>query len=53
MQVLAAAKIPRFNEIVVNSISAKNTISGYLSSPKVHPRPLSLLVSNRHVGRDH
>jgi chromosome segregation ATPase len=34
-----AGKDPMLFEIVVNSVSAKNTVSGYLSSPKGAPIP--------------
>ena len=39
-------------EIVVNSVSAKNTVSGYLSVPKNAPVP-QLLDNSRCVGREH
>jgi len=34
-----AGKDPMLFEIVVNSVSAKNTVSGYLSTPKGAPAP--------------
>jgi hypothetical protein len=36
-----AGKDPMLFEIVVNSVSAKNTVSGYLSVPKNAPAPVS------------
>ncbi len=36
-----AGKDPMLYEIVVNSVSAKNTVSGYLSVPKSAPAPAS------------
>ncbi|SRR6266568_3271028 len=37
-----SGKDPGLFEIVVNSISSKNTISGYLSTPKAAPAPVSV-----------
>ena len=37
-----SGKDPGLFEIVVNSVSAKNTISGYLSTPKTAPAPVSV-----------
>jgi hypothetical protein len=34
-----SGKDPMLFEIVVNNVSAKNTVTGYLSSPKVAPEP--------------
>ena len=36
-----AGKDPALYEIVVNNVSAKNTITGYLSSPKSAPAPVA------------
>jgi chromosome segregation ATPase len=36
-----AGKDPMLYEIVVNNVSAKNTVTGYLSSPKGAPAPVS------------
>jgi chromosome segregation ATPase len=36
-----AGKDPMLYEIVVNNVSAKNTITGYLSSPKSAPAPVA------------
>jgi len=36
-----AGKDPMLFEIVVNSVSAKNTVSGYLSTPKGAPAPVA------------
>ena len=36
---LYSGKDPQLFEIVVNSVSAKNTVTGYLSSPKSAPVP--------------
>jgi hypothetical protein len=35
-----SGKEPMLFEIVVNSVSAKNTVTGYLSSPKGAPEPM-------------
>ena len=37
-----AGKDPVLFEIVVNSVSAKNTVSGYLSTPKGAPAPITI-----------
>jgi len=37
-----SGKDPMLFEIVVNSVSAKNTVTGYLSSPKGAPDPGAL-----------
>ena len=34
-----SGKVPMLFEIVVNNVSAKNTVTGYLSSPKGAPEP--------------
>jgi hypothetical protein len=36
-----SGKTPALYEIVVNSVSAKNQITGYLSTPKGAPAPVS------------
>ena len=36
-----SGKDPALYEIVVNAISGKNTISGYLSTPKSAPAPVT------------
>ena len=36
-----SGKDPQLFEIVVNSVSAKNTVTGYLSSPKSAPAPVA------------
>jgi hypothetical protein len=35
-----SGKAPMLYEIVVNNVSAKNTVTGYLSSPKGAPEPV-------------
>jgi hypothetical protein len=37
-----AGKDPALYEIVVNSVTSKNTVSGYLSTPKGSPAPPSV-----------
>jgi hypothetical protein len=36
-----SGKTPMLFEIVVNSVSAKNTVTGYLSTPKGAPAPVT------------
>jgi len=37
-----AGKDPSLYEVVVNSVSAKNTVTGYLSVPKTAPVPTTV-----------
>ena len=37
-----SGKDPMLFEIVVNTVSAKNTVTGYLSTPKGAPAPITI-----------
>ena len=39
-----AGKDPALFEVVVNSVSAKNTVTGYLSTPKGSPEPVAVVA---------
>jgi chromosome segregation ATPase len=39
-----SGKVPMLYEIVVNNVSARNTVTGYLSSPKGAPEPVAVIA---------
>jgi hypothetical protein len=39
-----SGKVPMLYEIVVNNVSAMNTVTGYLSSPKGAPEPVAVIA---------